>query len=545
MSDQYGWQPEIPPLPQTGQQPQYPPQPQYYAQPQGYPQQPQWYGPVPPGAQPRRSKKWWWIGGSIAAVVILVAGAVTAVVLKSGPEGGADTPEAAVLDFLAALENEDPFAAANLLDPAEQQQITRMLDNAQQTAQDTTFQEGDDKTSVLQGVAVSTDDIHTEVDEIGDGVARVTITDGTLTVAFDPAEADDGIKDLLGDDDEASETWTVDDMVDESDSGDEILPSFMTIQDDGKWYVSLVYSWADRLLAKRDDAPTRVEQADTQSFDSPEAAAQGFVEAMVASLNDGDIESVAQAVSPNNGRLLLTYEPLFKEMEPQDVEIVGDPEFSVDTDGDSSTVTVNNLELDFTDDDGNTETAVLEDDCITVDDDTRCDSLGLNPFATLVFSPRKTGFVVAKDSTGWHVDPVATYLSGAADILGSASKQEVAVALADWFNLSAALLRLDADETVEPGDSTSVTLTADDDSLDGIGVAVVDIPVHSDDYLAVTVDFDSDADASWQIVGESGQVASGSYYPETNYFYPPDSETLKLVIWGTADERVDVSVEAS
>lgn len=547
MSDQQGWQPQIPPLNPTGPQPHYynQPPPQYYNQPPVYPQPPHWYGPVPPGAGPRRSTKWWWIGGSIVAVVILVAGVVTAVAMRSGPDGGAETPEAAVLDFLAALENEDPFAAANLLDPAEQRQITRILDNAQQTAQDTSFQEGDDKKAALQGLSVSTDNIHTDVDDLGDNLARVTITDGTVTVAFDPAEADEGIKDLLESDDESSETWTVDDMVDESDSGDEILPSLMTVRNGGTWYVSLVYSWFDRLALKRDEAPTSVEEAETQSFDSPVAAAQGFVEALVETLNDGSIDAVAQAVSPSNGQLLLTYDALFADMEPQDVEIVGAQEFSAETTGDTATVTVDNLELEFTDDNGDVDTAELRDDCITLDGDRRCDSLGIAPLAALVFSPRRTGFVAAKDSTGWHIDPVATYLGSIADIGDNASQEEVAVLLAGQFGLSAALLRLEASETVAPRESTEVRLTADEGSIDGLGVAVIDVPVDSGEYVAVMVDFDSQTEASWQIVGQSGEVASGGPYPNTNFFYPPDTETLRLVIWGTADDEVSVSVISS
>lgn len=548
MSDQQGWQPQIPPLPGAsgpyapGQQgygypggyPQQPYGQQPYPQ-QPYPQQPQWFGPVPPGAEPRRSRKGWWIGGSIVAITALIAGGVTAVVLTKGG-GGAETPEAAALEFLAALENEDPFAAANLLDPAEQQQITRLLDNAQSTAQDTGYQEGEGKTAALQGVEVSTDNLHTETDELGDGLARVTFTEGTVSIGFDPAQADEGIKDLLGDG-ETSETWSVDDdMVGTSRSGDPILPSLMTIEDSGGWYVSLAYSYVDRLALEDDDAPREAAGAETESFDSPEAAALGFTEGLIESLSDGDIEPLSRVVSPNYGRLLMTYESLFADMEPQDVELVGTPEFSAETTDRTAEVTIDSLEFEFVED-GDVQSVRFHDECITADADTQCDFFAFNGRQGLLFSPLKNGFVVNEDDAGWHVDPIATYFGSVADIFGNATAEEIALLLTD-FDVPEALLRLEAQETLRPGDYTTVTLSTSGGSMDGLGVVVLDVPVESGfGYFVAT---EADDDYTWVLAGESGVVARDY---DSRYFDAPETETLKLMLWGAADTTVEVVID--
>ncbi|MGK2882512.1 MAG: hypothetical protein ACSLE6_17525 [Mycobacterium sp.] len=513
-------------------------------QPEQQPEQPpHWPGAVPPGAEPRRSRKWW-IGGTIAAIVVLLASGIAAVALSPGGEGGAETPEAAVLNFLAAVEQEDPFAAANLLYPPERQETIRLLDSAEDTAMDADYQEDDERTAVLQGLEVATDDVHTSVERIGDDLARVAVTDGSVTVAFDPEAADDGLEGLFTDDDQMSETWHADDeMVASSESGDAVYPSIMTVRDDDAWFVSLVYSVVDRIALLRDDAPRSQRATETESFESPEAAALGFTEGLVSTLNSGDIEPVARALSPNYGRLLMTYEALFSELDKQDVELVGTPKFSAESTGDSTKVTIENLQIERVTDSGDVESVRFHDDCVTVDGDTSCDQIGINPFAASLFSPRKTGIIAVQDGAGWHVDPVDTYVGSIADVIGSASSEEVAIALYEGFDATTPALRLEASETVEPGDYATVTLRKGQGSLAGIGVAVLDIPVQSGDAVGVYTYADTAAEESWRVVGASGELARGTY-SDGQYFYAPDTETVKLVMWGIAGEEVEVSVEA-
>ena len=152
MSNQHGWEqqpsPQFPPVnqpayqpppaappppaptpfPGTGPVPQVPYTPGEY-QPADSPPPPPPAGAWPSGMPtgPPRSRHWWWIGGAVVTVIALAAAGITFAVIKGGGNGGAESPQAAVLNFLAAAQNNDAFAAADLLDPAEGDQVRQIL----------------------------------------------------------------------------------------------------------------------------------------------------------------------------------------------------------------------------------------------------------------------------------------------------------------------------------------------------------------------------------------------------------------------------------
>jgi hypothetical protein len=485
-------------------------------------------------------------------VVALVAAGITAVLLRGGHEGGADSPQAAVLNFLAAAEKNDAFAAADLLDPSEQDGVRKVLDNAHNTAEHTGYQKGGGQNGLLQGLNISTDDVQTTVTKVRDDLARVTITGGQITISFDPAKSNPGVRDLISDKDQRDRTWTADDLVTTSHSGEKLDPAVMTVRRSGKWYVSVMYSYVDAAARDHDIEPADPGSIGTESYDSPEDAAKGFVDGLAAMFTNADVMDVAKTLSPEGGTLLATYRKLFeRNLKRHSVEVVGTPEFTSKTSGNTATIKVDDLTVQYTDDDGDVNKVRFHGGCITADHDMRCGAQGLWLANDFMFSPQDTGVIATKGDKGWHIDPVATYLNSAAQNLHDATPQDVALVLAESFGAPKAFLRLDAQEQLSLNGSKSVTLKKG--GLEGLGYAIFDVPVHSGDQVTVEVEQHSGGDDSSRrvafiVVGGSGRLAqdySSSYeygLSARDSFSATDTETVKLVVWGPADQSVSVSV---
>jgi hypothetical protein len=544
-----GQQPGAYPGQQPGGYPGQPPGAYPGQQPGGYPGQPP--GSWPPGfTPPRRSRTGWWIGGAAVVVIALVAAGIFAVLHFVGAaSGGAASPQAAVLNFLAAAQNDDAFAAADLLDPEEQSGVKQVLDKAQNSAQNAGYQQGGGKNGLLEGLRISTDNVQTSVTTIRDDLTRVTFTGGKITLAFDPDRANPGVKDLFTGDQSHQRTWTASDLQTRSNSGATVQPEAMTVRRSGRWYVSLLYTFLDMSAQKQGKAPVDPGKVGTQNYPSPEAAAQGFVNGLVSTLTSADIGPVAQTLSSDEGALLATYRQLFTKLRPQSVQVVGTPEFSATNTGDNTaSVKVKDLRLQITDQDGNTRKIAIHGNCLIVRHRTKCDFSGANPGQGLVFSPASTGFIATKGQNGWHIDPVATYLDTIATTLHDASKDQVAALLAG-FNVPKAFLRINSQGQLSTNEPKSITLTRSGNQ--GPAVAVFDLPVNGGQTLAIDVESrssdgsDDDTDAiSWVIVGKSGAIAKGDGGTSGDEFTPPDTETAKFAVWGATDESVTVTIHS-
>ncbi|MGH3968030.1 MAG: hypothetical protein ACRDTV_07940, partial [Mycobacterium sp.] len=488
----------LPPPPTWTQPPGPLPPPPTWNQPQGsFPpalppppvQAGAWPGAV--AAPPRRSRRWWWIGAALLAVVVLAGAGITAVILTGrGGGGGAHSPQAAVLEFLAAAERNDAFAAADLLDPDEQAGIRKVLDNFRDSAQRTGYQQGGGPNGLLQGVQVSTDNVQTSVTNVRDDLARVTFTGGQLTLGFDADNANPGLRGLV-DNKDRQRSWSVDQLRSRSESGATVEPAIMTVHRGGKWYVSLLYSFLDATARDQDNGPVDPGHVDTQSYSSPEAAAQGFVDGFVATLTGASIMPVAKTLSPDAGVLLATYRPLLeRKMQPQRIRVVGTPKFTATTTGDTATVKIDDLQIEHTDSDGSTNGVGFHGDCITVGEKTQCNTTNMNFATGFLFQPR-AGVIATKGDSGWHIDPVATYLNSAAVLLHNASKEDVALVLSN--SLPKALLRLDAQGQLRMNQPNTVTLNKAG-SL-GYGYAAFDLPLRSAQQLAIAINIETGDDS--------------------------------------------------
>jgi hypothetical protein len=483
----------------------------------------------------------------VVLVVALVATGVTILLLRGGGEGGADNPQAAVVDFLAAAERNDVFAAADLLDPSEQASVRRVLDKTHDAAENTGYQQGGGRNGLLDGVRFSADDVQTEVTEVRDDLARVTMTGGQLAFSFDPAKANEGVRDVLGDKHQTDRTWTTKDLsIHEHGSDDRVPPALMTVKRSGKWYVSLLYSYFDEAARSWNKPASDPGRIDTKSYSSPEEAAKGFVDGLTAMFSSRDAAKFAETLSPDEGTMVATYRKMFNDndlrSQVRDLQVSGSPRYDVNTTGNTAKVTVSDLTFEYETSSGQTRKVEFP-DCLNAGwcRRTRLRELQILPGPAEV---NRRGFVATQDGSGWHINLLASYFNVASEYMGNATKPEVALLIARIFNATDAFLRLDGQATLKPGDSTSVDVKELPNTT-GRGMAVLDVPVQSGQRYTVVVSTTGSRDIDWFLVGKSGQLADGYAYSsksDSDSFSAKDDETLKLVLVGSNDQTAVVSL---
>ena len=536
MSDQQGWQQPNPnPFPPPQAPPGYPP-PGY--PPQGAP----WPGPPVPPQRP--SRRLWWIWGAVGLVLVIAIAGVAFTVFGRGGAKGADSPAAAVRDFLTAAERNDLLAAADLLDPSERISVRRVLENAGTAAQGSGFQQGKNGNGLLDGVTFAADDVQTEVTQVRDDLARVTMTGGEVSLSFDPAKANEGIRDLFTDRDAASRTWRPADLTERSDrSGTKVAPAVLTVQRSGRWYVSLLYTFFDR-QAQLDEYSAESRPVQTKKYASPEEAAKGFVDGVFGMIREGDVSELAETLSPDEGQLVSTYRKWFNhsalDRPVDDLRITSEPRFDIQTSGNTATIRVTDLAFEYSS--GRSTHEIEFPDC-NRGDASWCYRSRPRPLPSPTEINRH-GYTATRDAAGWHVNVLGSYLDVAAGYLEHASKEETALLIARIFDLPAAFTRLDADATIDPGSSATVDLKELPNSV-GQSMAVVDVPVQSGRAYSITTT--ADDYVHWVIVGKSGELGHGYSYSSRGgsprSFTAPDDETLKLVLLGDSSGSVSVTVD--
>ena len=167
----------------------------------------------------------------------------------TGGSGGASSPEAAVEDLAAALEEEDPVAALATMDPDEVEALGDVYESAAARAEAIGFAPD---AAALGGVDIALSGLRYDVDELGDGVAKVTVSGGAdLTVTRDElgGRTEAVVERLAEEDGEEPEDRLEGELEDEDlvvtdDEGDEVDPFVVTVRRGGGWYVSPLHTAA-------------------------------------------------------------------------------------------------------------------------------------------------------------------------------------------------------------------------------------------------------------------------------------------------------------
>jgi hypothetical protein len=244
----------------------------------------------------------------VAAMFAVLAIGVTAVSVLATGQGGAATPEAAVVEFFEATGSGDPGAVLTALPPSERSVLEPVLPELVDALAlgdpfaGSSLVLDDPELSIELWVEAPDPGVVERGDKIPDPeVAFVTVDGGRLT--FDPGStmvpAGERIAEQFGLTEQRDGTWTRDL------AGDPL--ELAVLDEGGGWHVSLAYTASEVWRAERGDPlPDTRERAAAPGA----GTAAGVVEQLVDAWARGDDRAAAELVMPLDGRALYDYWPL-------------------------------------------------------------------------------------------------------------------------------------------------------------------------------------------------------------------------------------------
>lgn len=271
--------------------------------------------PTAPVMRPRRgsggrNRRIGWIA-VVAAAVLIVGGTTSYYLLHLSKTGGAVSPEAAVTELAAALEQRDLVGAALLLPPGEFQSIQGAFSALGEAAARADFAEGSpDLPSVLSGTDLSIDGLTVSAKSISVDLVKVELTGGIVTFSIDPAGATGLTREMLQ---SATVDWSTQGRfsVDIGHVADYLgyRPFVMVVQRDRVWYVSPLFTAGEYLSVSRGTvrAPASPGDGHAQQYPTPEAAADAFVRRLADAINRHDASILAEGLPADEAAAVLTY----------------------------------------------------------------------------------------------------------------------------------------------------------------------------------------------------------------------------------------------
>lgn len=248
----------------------------------------------------------------VSSIGRIVAGAVAAVMLGGGAflalnagaaEGGAETPEAAFEAAIAAVENEDLIALAEIMAPAERSTVFEAgFDFADELARLNVLDEGVDL-SDISGVDVEFTGFEPTAEFPGNGLAHLYAGAGIIDIEIDVAQLPLGS--LIADRLDAEQRSTT---VSESEVVDPTSTPLVAVQRDGRWYLSLWYTVAENIRLDVDaPLPDLGRRPATIGGDTPEDVVRRMMDDAVAL----DLRRLIGSMDPEEMAVLYDYSPLF------------------------------------------------------------------------------------------------------------------------------------------------------------------------------------------------------------------------------------------
>jgi hypothetical protein len=358
----------------------------------------------------------------LIGLIAMVGGAVFFARSLAKPEGGADTPAAAVRRLFDALSNEDVLGVLEALPPSERdslrtsvQQITAELSRLGVLATNVDL-------SDLPGIELEFTGLRLVPTEVGTGVTSVAVTAGSSTYRVDPdaSPLGDFVRGLLP----PSASKVVEGSDDLSDN--EVF--FTAIKEGDRWYVSLWYSTAEAARGKGTTPPPFGRGLPARGAPTPEKAVEDLIRAAVGL----DVRRLIELTPADEARALHDYAPLFlpqaeagvAEMKNAFSAQIREIKLSSRREGDSTVVKIDDIsfrvqipELGMAFDyDG--ECVTVEGEFFGSDEPQRQCGQGLTPGAGLPQLPTPdVGFVVVERGGEWFVSPTRTLLEGLVGML--------------------------------------------------------------------------------------------------------------------------------
>ncbi|MGY1831657.1 hypothetical protein ACI8AA_14695 [Geodermatophilus sp. SYSU D01180] len=403
-------------------------------------------GPSPAGpspAAPRKSRRGLLVGaGGVAALGVLGAVGYVVVDQLTGA-GGADSPEAAVLELSAAASAEDAATALSLLPPGEVGPLVELYEDVEAKATSTGVAAEADP---LAGFDLRLDDVRVQVEELGEDVAAVTVTGGTVSWTVDPGQMQGALRiDADGDVREGAEGSA--DLVEVTTEATDGAPlRIMTVQRDGDWYVSPTYTlleaWRTSQGLPAPDFTQELDLADTGA-DSAEAAVQQAAQAAASY----DVDGLLDLLSPDEAAALYQYrdavvtalhrDGALAELQSEgQLEITSVDAVAGEEVGDHTPVTVRSASGGVYDDDGDYTSWTLDRTCVSWNEDGDTDGACLDEvFADEGLAPETAAgldalTVLTQEVDGrWYLSPLATLVADVRQAVSDMDADAVATVL--------------------------------------------------------------------------------------------------------------------
>lgn len=344
------------------------------------------------------------VAGVVTALAVLgVAGWV--VLTQVIYPRGADSPDEAVTDFAAAVQEGDLVRAWLLLSPDEVAGVEDVVEEAAERAVSLDLLSAEQASS--RQVAIT--GLRTRVTTLTDDRARVDITGGTLTIRPGTGEVGaraqalarrsdaevDGAGAGAGAGDGDGEPYTVE-LAEVASELDGAL-SVAVVREGRRWFISPLLT-AGALASQASGHPTRLATADelSRSSATPEEAARDLVTGFAA----GNTTGMAGALTVAEGLPVLENSDHFADAFADSRTQVTSVDTSVQTEGRSATVTLDGLA--GVDSDGSPFSFSYEDGCATTDGEQDCAADSLRPLL-----PQRLQLVTRRDDDGrWGVSVV-------------------------------------------------------------------------------------------------------------------------------------------
>lgn len=291
-----------------------------------------WSQPQPqPKASSRRGL---WIGVSVVGVLVVAGAAFAANALWFSKVGGAKTPEAAVTQMMDAAVSKDLVALYGVTSPSEFESATTgmslFMDRMSEDSDLDTGALKDVYEDYLEAFDLSMDGLEVEVEEIEDGLAKVSVVAGELTIDADAEELSDAtiaamdqlesgpmselfalsgtsmptdaeVREEVGT--AVAETFPVD-----ASAADLEDPFLMVVREGGSWYVSPMLTMLEYGAVAEGVERGSLPSSDLAGqFDSPEAAADGLVDSITEYLSTGDESALLSTLPLADRRALSLY----------------------------------------------------------------------------------------------------------------------------------------------------------------------------------------------------------------------------------------------
>ncbi|MCC6436097.1 MAG: hypothetical protein IT196_13765 [Acidimicrobiales bacterium] len=423
------------------------PQPGYaqpqpgYAQPQPGYAQPQpgapgghGYGPVPLAhieqVVQKGSKKGRIAAAGIGALALVGGGLFAVTQLGGAAASGASTPDAAVEQFITALNDEDVLGMMNALPRGERDTFVPLAQDSLAELKRIGLLSDGAALDGVSGVDITFSGYRLSVRDVADTVANVTVSGGTITGGYQLDQLPMGgvlVDTVFGGEVPTEGGSSTEDNTDEL--------TLTTVKDDEGWHVSLWYSVAE---AARDQAglpaPNFGSGVAARGADSPERA----VEDLFAAMGELDMRRMIELMPPDEMAALHDYAPLFlDDVETAVDEFRGLYDFEigvsptglgVDGSGDTRLVTMTGMRADFAVE-GSKGSLTVDGSCVTTEFDgevqEQCtdDQLGMlaqlgidlpASYTTLLerLAEQPNGIEVKQVDGAWYISPIGTAGNG-------------------------------------------------------------------------------------------------------------------------------------